>query len=111
MSKFRFILNGKTYEFTCEYDAESIRTAIFGNFPKVQLHEEYCICIDACDCENGHFVSIETFEYDDPQKPWEGKKECFSGPLQVQTFTRVKKGGKTESIWKDVFLFSPPYGY
>ncbi len=100
MATFKFTLGEEIEIFLCEDDIYALRKYFDKNFPNVTLFEEYCMCMDACSCENGHYVGTSRWESKDPTKPWIGENVEYSEPLYVEMNCRdkKKKATKTEFV-------------
>ena len=88
--EFSFVLNGVRNTFTS--DENSLRKTFHKEFPTYELHEEFCMCMDACDCDDGYFVAGSEWVSIDPAKPWIGETVTFHVHLEVSTY--YKNGGK-----------------
>jgi hypothetical protein len=83
MSTFQFTIDGQVFKFTAKENNMNIRDVLEKNYPKCTFHLDYCVCIDACKCKNGHFVSTTKWVCDDISKPWLGRNVDYTVPLQV----------------------------
>lgn len=86
--KFRFVIDGEVFNFSVRSD-EAVSSVFNSTFPKAELEMNYCQCYDRCSCVNGHFVNMEKFEYDDPEKPWEGQRKFYH--VRLEELIRYKK--------------------
>ena len=85
MKTFQFTVDGEVLKFTANMSNKSIRNSLESSYPNCTLELRYCLCMDACQCEEGHFVSTSKWCCDDISKPWLGRNVEYSVPLQIVT--------------------------
>lgn len=82
MTTFQFTIAGNTSTFTAKENNSSIRDALEKEYPDCQLELDYCMCMDACKHENGHFVHASKWVSPHPLTPWIGSNVAYRVPLQ-----------------------------
>jgi hypothetical protein len=84
MFTFQFTVDSEVFTFKEDAKNTSIRDCLRREFPNCDLVLDYnCMCINACDCVEGHFVSTSKWVSDDISKPWEGSNVEYYVPLQI----------------------------
>jgi len=84
--EFKFTIGDETYSFSCE--VSQLETTFKKEFPTFYLMPNYCMCMDACNCQNGHYVTGQKWVSKDPAKPWEGETVGYEEPLYIKRFVK-----------------------
>jgi len=95
---FQFTIGADTYRFISKEDNKSIRNALEKEYPNCGLELCYCMCMDACSCENGHFIYTSKWVSPHPLTPWAGSNIDYRVPLQVVSY---KNGAPIVSDYSD----------
>jgi hypothetical protein len=83
MTEFQFTIGADTFRFTAKEDNKSIRSALEKEYPNCELELNYCMCMDACSCENGHFIHMTKWVSPNMMTPWIGADVEYRVPLQT----------------------------
>jgi hypothetical protein len=83
MFTFRFTVDGDLCEFQAKQDNKSIRNALEQNYPNCQLELDYCQCMDACSCNDGHYITTSKWVSPNILTPWIGSNVDYRVPLLI----------------------------
>lgn len=98
MSTFQFTIAGNTFTFTSKEDNISIRNTLEKEYSNCQLELCYCMCMDACSCEDGHFINTSEWVSPHPLTPWIGSNVDYRVPLQIVIY---KNGAAITTDYSD----------